>query len=227
MSEQDPNKKATGSQDQEQDQDDVVSLDAATYTALLERLDYLEQVAEGKKGKGGDEDDGDDDDVDALAARGKRRSGKSGDDEGNPPDFDSLSQTELVQHLERGMVGNYIQPLMQKIYQIDFQLQIDRLTKKEEFKDFHDYDDEIYKVLKDNPNMKLEDAYYLAKKRQPEPKEGDKGPSRDALRHLPRPKRPAPGEKPGHTSSMSRSDDRAMTTKQAAAAAYDEVFQKE
>lgn len=222
MTEQTQNDDTTKPNETNEGDDDKIELDAHTYEALLNRLSYLEEQSK----SGGGESDDDDDDVDKLAKRGKQTYGGDGGEDG-PPDLEKMTQAELAGYLEQGLTERYIQPVLQKLYQIDYQMQIDRLTQREEFKDFHDYDKEILGILKKNPQMGLEDAYYLAKKRSGgKDKERETGRDENLLRHLPPPKRRPAGEKPGAPSSATRENTSEMSTRDAADKAFDEVFGK-
>lgn len=208
------------------DDEGKVTLLQSQYDALLDRLDELEG------GKGGNDRDDVDDLVDE-AKKGKGGKGKEGGEEG--VDYDKLTNSQLVQALEKELTTNFVAPVMQQLNVIKLEMEVERLMNTQGYEKFDEYAEDIGKVIKDNPNLSLKKAYKLVESERGETEEGekkrggDKRGDRSSLRHLPpRGGRSKTGgaethaERPGAPASATR-EKPPKTITDAASRAWDEV----
>ena len=229
MSEEDKNQNQNDKDGEKQ----VISLKPETYNALLDRLEELEEEVKnggGGKDKGKSEDE-DLDELDRLAREGKKGGKK---DEDREVDFDSLSNRELAKTIVDGLTTNVISPLMVKLEEITIQREIDSIKRAEEAKgekgvNFDDYEDDVFELCKQNPELPVKRAFKLAisergdKKKTP--KDEDKDKRDEKLRHLPA--RPDLGEKPSGMSERVTKKGEPKTREEAADRAWDEVVEGE
>jgi hypothetical protein len=172
-----------------------VVLTAMQYNALLDRLDELEtESAAGGKPKGGTVDD-----VDDLVKDGKggKPAGGEGLTEEQVNKLTPAQLTKLILTSVQTMNVQATQPLLVRLEEIRIGAEIKDLKKDPEIaKDFDSLKEQIFQVASRNPNLSIEEAYYLAKQKAPKKKdEGGEKQDKDVLRNLP--KRRIPGEKPG------------------------------
>jgi len=204
--------------------EEKIELDPETYQALLTRLSDLEGEVK-KAGETGEEET----EVERLAREAAAEKGETGTEQ---VDYDALSNTQLIQTLEKDITANVLNPLLTRIEEVSLRIEIDQLTRQTDkdgkllYGDFWDYKDEIYEISKDNPNLSLERAYKLATEGKGEKETTLKGKegSEDLLRHLPTLKTPV-GERPG-VSVGTTEEEEPKDLKGAATKAYDEVFDK-
>ncbi|RLG40665.1 MAG: hypothetical protein DRN78_05220 [Thermoproteota archaeon] len=209
---------------QGQEEQQKVELDVETYTALLDRLEELEQAVEKgtPKGKGKSS-------VDDLLDELDDPDEPSGQKD-EPVDLDSMSRAEFLQFTLQQISEGVISPLAVAVEEMRLDREIDKLTRDEKYQDFWDYKDEIYQIAKDNPKLSLKKAYLIAKQ---EASEKAKGKGKDetgglAARavklktRLPDPR--AFGERPSGTPTGSTQDMGPVSLEEAAARAYDEAM---
>jgi hypothetical protein len=188
-----------------------IELDKATYEALLNRLDELDEALKAKSKEPPESA------VDALVT--EARSG--GEDE--PPEFDSMRPSELVAYIRDEMIN----PILVHIETIRIGNEIKELMQEEEYKDFWDHREAIYEVARKNPQLSMRDAYHLAtgkakpQKKEPALKktESAKSPQERLLRHLP----PVHGEKPTGVTESSTKEVAPKTLEEAAARAFEDL----
>jgi hypothetical protein len=207
-----------------------VKLSQVDYDKLLDHIDDLEGKvikSAGKEKKA---------DVDDLAEEGRRRPTQSTEKQ-EPLDLESLTNADLARLVIGEIQTNMVQPLLVTIHRMDLEHQIEKLTSKDEYKDFWDYKDEIYELAKDNPKLPLEKVYKLAKenfetagKRKPTAKNKDDDDTEtpeEAARRLRRTggnKGSTHSEKPGP--SKKTTTEGPMSARDAATRAWDEVFDR-
>jgi hypothetical protein len=171
-----------------------VVLTAMQYNALLDRLDELETESANGKPKGGTGDE-----VDDLVkdGKGKPAGGGEGLTEEQVNKMTPAQLTKLILTSVQTMNVQATQPLLVRLEEIRIGAEIKDLKKDPEIaKDFDSLKEQIFQVASRNPNLSIEEAYYLAKKNAPKPKDnGGEKQDKDVLRTLP--KRRIPGEKPG------------------------------
>lgn len=170
-----------------------IELDAETYGALLDKLEELEGELKGK-GKTGDP-------VKDLAAEAR---GEGGEKKEDKVDLDSLSQAQLADYIMKGVGQRVVEPLLVQVQAVQLELEIDRLTRDEQYADiFNEHQDRVFELAGENPKLSLKQACDLALKEAGGEKKGsdksDTTKDRDALlKHLPKRGQPQ-GEKPGRT----------------------------
>lgn len=180
-------------QKQQKQADNVVQIDASTYNALLDRLDELEGQASDRGVKTGDE-------IDDLYQEGTRDKGggEHGKQEGQV-NLDNLSNTELAHYVASELQNNALMPLLTKMADIELKLEVNSFRSSLKEDDYSDYEEDVLKVMYDNPKMSVKKAYLLVKaeKGDKPTKEGEgEGDSRNLLKHLPK-RQVIHGEKPG------------------------------
>lgn len=175
-----------------------IELPEETYEALLDRVAVYEELEEEtKKSKSSTEKSI----VDDLADEGL--SGKKDEPIKLPDDFDDLSNTQLLTYIAEAInaqAGPRLQQLERSIHTLKVKQEIDSAATRHE--DFWTYEDDIRQIAIANPTLRIEDAYQLAKSRNPKPQqktEGDQSRERKPTkteRLLNLPPRGSYGEKP-------------------------------
>jgi hypothetical protein len=79
------------------------------------------------------------------------------------PDYDSMSQRELVDHIKNQMLAPIVQTLV--LQQVQQEIQATRAK----YPDFDMYREDVRLALQANPMMSVEDAYILVKSKKPKP----------------------------------------------------------
>ena len=77
------------------------------------------------------------------------------------PDYDSMSQRELVDYIKNQMLAPIVQTLV--LQQVQQEIQATRAK----YPDFDSYREEVRLALQANPMMSVEDAYILVKSKKP------------------------------------------------------------
>lgn len=193
----------------EQQEPEQVTIPAKDYQLLLDRLDELEANHQGNKSH---------DDVDDLYQEATQQQQQQ---EGQPPDLDNMTPSQLTQYIMQE-VGKENQELQIGLHALRLSMEIDRFASKHE--DFDDYQEDIQKIMIDNPRLSVAQAYKLAKSDDPQPK-GEKDTQRrySAVRErLPDTRRQPRGERPGAPQSTTKPPE-PKTTVEAATRAFDEV----
>lgn len=204
--------------------EEKVSLDRETYNALLDRVSELEALSvPPKKGK--------DDvvDIDELAEEG-RSSRKQTSTREEEVDFDSMSNTQLVQFLSQRLdeaLGARLSSVETTVETLKVLREIDKAEAKHE--DFWDYKDEIKSISIRNPTLSIEEAYQLAKSGKPPKEKGKEGEEKvvttrtEKLLKLP-PR--VSGEKPTGVAPSATKTGQTKGIKSAAEKAWDDVVGK-
>ena len=211
---------ATKEQQQDNQQEETVTLDSQTYKALLDQLEYLESKIE-------DKNNTEPDDLDSLVDEVKRP--VQSQDQQHEINLEDLSRQELVQYTIQQISEGVITPLAVTLEEIKINQEIDRLTRNEKYKDFWDYKDEIYRIAKENPSLSLKRVYHLAKaekeeqNRQNQQSGGGKQ-YKNLLKHLP-PVRTF-GERPSGTPRSTTKEKPPESLKDAAEKAFDDIMQQ-
>ena len=196
-----------------------VTIDAKTYQALLDYLGDLEGQIKEK------DDSSNFDDLDALASEGQKDSQQQQGQQQQEINFDEMSRKEFLQFTLQQLSEEVISPMAVALEEVKLNQEIDKLTRKEEYKDFWDYKDGIYKIAKDNPRLSLKKVYKLAKSEADDNKTKDnKSTNKNRsglLKHLPN----ALGERPSGQSSNTTEASEPKTLREAASLAFDEIIQ--
>ena len=202
--------------EQETQSEEVVTLSPEQYAALLDRIDEAETKSKTKVLS-----------LDELAeeVKSKPREERRGAEPPKPAkDLNEMTNQELVDYIFQvadASITPALQDLSTKIETVKVLNEIDKLTSKEEFKDFWDYKEEIYKRASENPQLSLEDAYYLATGKA-KPKKGTTTDKKATLLTLP--PRPVLGERPGHTKAVTTDKETGKTVRSAAIKAWKETM---
>jgi len=208
----------------------MISLTKEQYSAILDRMDELEQLALSKveeKGSKGSRRET----VDDLAE--EARVGRRGREQ-EVINLDEMTNTELVQYLSHNLDAQVIQPLSMQIQTLKVMNEIDKAAGKHD--DFFDYHDRIKEIAIENPTLSIEKAYKMAKLEAKEEEEeaSEEAESKGKGKEKPLtkqgkgvklllPPRPTLGERPGTAAAATRQGP-AKTTRQAAERAWDEVM---
>lgn len=101
-----------------------------------------------------------------------RASAKSGDDDDDEVDIESLDNAGLVKHIV-GEVGKMLKPVHERLQGVNEKGERTHATLEVKeaagrYSDFVEFRDEIELELKRNPNLTVDDAYHLAKGRNPD-----------------------------------------------------------
>jgi len=155
----------------EEKQGRKIELPEETYDALLERVAVLEEQEDELKTQKKSPKSV----VDELADEGL--ADKRDEPIKLPDDFDDLTNTQLLTYIAEAInsqAGPRLQQLEKSIHTLKVRQEIDSAASRHE--DFWTYEDEIRQIAIDNPTLRIEDAYQLAKSRNPKPtapKEGE------------------------------------------------------
>lgn len=182
--------------------DDSIKLSPAQYSALLDHIDTLEEMAKAASKA-----------PSRASAEDLRREAKEGGPRPeNRIDLDALTPAQLANVILNEVAANIAQPLLVKMETIRLNQEIKDITGGKKDHEFFEYKDDIYEIASKNPNMSLDEAYTLARAKRPLPakedgeKEKSKPTNRDVLRTLP-PRRPYGGERSGPSRAATDSGD--------------------
>lgn len=199
-----------------------VTIDASTYSALLDRLDELEASQGGKKDEQEDQDP-----EDRLARQASAQERK-------PVDLDRLSNSQLANFIASELQGDVLQPLLVRVAQLELTLEErdarDQLIKEEETDagEFEKLKPEVYKLLNRTPTLRYQEAFKLAKskvkgdKEKSEKGEPKESKGREQLRHLP-PRPAIHGEKPSSAAVGDTQRAKPASTREAAERALEDL----
>lgn len=199
-----------------------ITIDASTYSALLDRLDELEAAK--TEDKSGEEEQTQEDRLARQASATERK----------PVDLDRLSNSQLANFIASELQGDVLQPLLVRVAQLELTLEErdarDQLIKDEDTdaQEFESMKPEVYKLLNRTPTLKYTEAFKLAKskvkgeKRQTEKGDTDPSKGRDKLRHLP-PRPTIHGEKPSSAAAGDTQRAKPATTRDAAERALEDL----
>ncbi len=212
---------------------DSVVLTKEQYSAILDRMDELEQEASSKRSDKGSK--GGRQTVDDLAREAKPR--KESEEKVPPLDLEGMTNTELVQFIFRAAEEHIVQPMSVQLQTIKVMGEIDKCFAKHD--DFYDYQDRVREIAIENPTLSIEKAYKMARLEAKEEEEAEeageegsaKGESKGKTGAKPKkgvqlliPPRAVLGERPG-TAGAATKVGQAKTVKQAAERAWDSVMQ--
>ncbi len=209
---------------------DSVVLTKEQYSAILDRMDELEQEASSKRSDKGSK--GGRQTVDDLAREAKPR--KESEEKVPPLDLEGMTNTELVQFIFRAAEEHIVQPMSVQLQTIKVMGEIDKCFAKHD--DFYDYQDRVREIAIENPTLSIEKAYKMARleadeeEKDNKEKGEEKGSDRASSKRgkgvqLLIPPRPILGERPG-TAGAATKPGPAKTLRQAAERAWDEVVGK-
>lgn len=200
-----------------QDEDNV-TLTKDQYNALMDRIGDLEALATAPKAN----DNEDDDALDFLTNEGKKGINKQDQEQQQQQvNVDEMSNTQLLSYAMNGF-NQLFAKQNQAIESLTLQIEINDV--KANNKDFDLYQKEVFNLAAKDPNMSILQAYKLAKVEDPDRAErsqkGEAGKTTVTEKLLRLPPR---GEKPGIAPGSTTKDARALTIKEAASKAYEEV----
>lgn len=213
-------------------EDEKIEIGVKDYTLILDRLEELEEVNKrllegGGKGKNKEAIDNDEgDDIDRLLEEGKGKSRV------RQVDYDNMTPSQLVNQM-RQEFGASLADMGVAIHALRLEREIDSLIESG-LTDLGDYEEEIFRIMTDNPKMSVKRAYTIAKAENPKAKkkdddgDDDKGKRRSSfLDSLPDPRRKRSyGERPGAARSTTDRA-RSKTVEDAAERAFDETFKND
>jgi hypothetical protein len=185
--------------------DDSIKLSPAQYSALLDHIDTLEEMAKAASKAPSPS---------RASAEDLRREAKEGGPRPeNRIDLDALTPAQLANVILNEVAANIAQPLLVKMETLRLNQEIKEITGGKKDHEFFQYKDDIYEIASKNPNMSIDEAYTLARAKRPLPakEEGEKSSekrdtNRDVLRTLP-PRRPYGGERSGPSRAATDSGD--------------------
>ena len=178
---------ATNQNNQSDNQDGELSPEGKFFDNLLVRLDSLETKISSRSA----------DDLASEAHQQRQQRQESQD-----LDLEEMSKTELAQTILDLVNQEAVNPILVAVEQLKIQREIDSLVSKPENQDFFDYEQDVKKLMIDNPKLSVKQAYNLAKIENPKtqqatsPQEERQDLLKQAFNRQP------VGEKPGVTSNM-------------------------
>lgn len=204
-----------------------VELAPETYNALLERLEELEEAASSTGTPQATERST----LDELADEG--RTTRTADPREPGKNLDDMSNTEQTQYIVdeiNRQAGDKLNKVEVAVETLRVLREIDKTEAKHD--DFWQYENEVKELTMANPSMSIEDAYLLAKQKNPKSKDdkGEEGANKTTRteRMLNLPSRAAHGEKPGvAVSTTVDSNPSGKTLRSAAEKAWEESVGKE
>lgn len=172
----------------------------------------------------------DEDDVDDLIDEG--RGGKKRQQQQQQQqqvDYDKMSPSQLV-NVMRQEFGAGFAEIKTAIHAIRIERDIEAIMEDEKNSDFELYAEDIVAMMQERPNLKVHEAYVLAKNKDPKRSETKKANDEEQgnrrqrfLGGLPDPRRKSHGERPGAAGSTT-GPGTAKTVDDAAERAYEEIF---
>lgn len=193
--------------DEPLDDDNVIKLKPEQYSALLERIQELEEGSKRSKVYS----------LDDLAEEAKGKSGRATEARKPDKDINDMSRLELAQYIVN-VIGDHFTPvandLQVQIQTIKVAQEIDRTAAK--YDDFWDLHEDILRIGTENPSLSIEKAYKLAKAERGETP--SKKSSKDKTL-LTLPPKPVLGDKP-NMPSRSQTTPKVMSLTEAAEKAW-------
>lgn len=137
----------------------------------------------------------------------------------NAEEFAALLREDLMEELHTTFIQTAIQPLANTVMSIVVAQELKDVRGAHD--DFDNYKDEVYKLVKENTKLTLEDGYLIASGKKAKPKESVKAAGEGAVPKGPK----SGGEKPGARAGAFEPAGY-KTTKDAAIAAAEKIYGK-